>query len=433
MGSRGAGSSGPATGWRVPVSRAARVRARGRRPVLRPGGARRRGWFAQLRDCRFLAVVGASGSGKSSLVRAGLVPALRAGGALRRHDAGPGSGRGAAGARSRRARPPWSSTNSRRRSRSASTSEARARFFDDLIDLSESGTTNVVVALRADFYGRCAEHPRLGAAVAAHQRLLGPMQADELRAAIEGPARAAGLRLESGLSDALVADVEGEPGGLPLLSHALYETWVRRDGQVLTRAGYVEAGGVRGAIAQTAEDVFRGCTEEEQALVRRLLLRLVEPGEGSETAEGACRWRSSSRWAMAPQRRPRCSSSWRLRGCSSSARTRRRSRTRRSSVSGRGSAGGWQTSGRSCSLSAAWPQELAPGTRPDGTKPISTAARDSRPPSTWRGTSGSSLASSESFSRWGEPPRRRSSRVPGDAPGVYALCSSQSLLRSWSR
>ena len=94
-----------------------------------------------------------------------------------------------------------------------------------------------MVALRADFYGRCAEHPRLAAALAAHQRLLGPMQTDELRRAIEGPARGAGLRLEAGLVDAMLADVEGEPGALPLLSHALYESWARRDGRVLDPGG----------------------------------------------------------------------------------------------------------------------------------------------------------------------------------------------------
>jgi WD40 repeat protein/tRNA A-37 threonylcarbamoyl transferase component Bud32 len=236
----------------------------------------------ELRESRFLAVVGASGSGKSSLVRAGLVPALADQGHCVVMTPGPDPIASLERARGIDHTDLLVVDQLEEAFTLCLDDQARARFFDVLTDLSESGTTNVVVVLRADFYGRCAEHPRLGAAVAAHQRLLGPMQADELRAAIEGPARTAGLRLESGLSDALVADVEGEPGGLPLLSHALYETWARRDGRVLTRAGYVEAGGVRGAIAQTAENVFRRCTEEEQALVRRLLLRLIEPGEGSD-------------------------------------------------------------------------------------------------------------------------------------------------------
>ena len=80
----------------------------------------------------------------------------------------------------------------------------------------------------------------------------------------------------------MLADVEGEPGALPLLSHALYESWAHRDGRVLTFAGYRAAGGVRGAIAHTAEEVFTGCSPGEQALMRELLLRLTELGEGTE-------------------------------------------------------------------------------------------------------------------------------------------------------
>ena len=139
-----------------------------------------------------------------------------------------------------------------------------------------------MVALRADFYGRCAEHPRLAAALAEHQHLLGPMRIDELRRAIEGPARAAGLRLEAGLVDAMLADVEGEPGALPLLSHALYESWARRDGRVLTRAGYRAAGGVRGAIATRPRRSSSAAVEQEQVLMRRMFLRLTELGEATE-------------------------------------------------------------------------------------------------------------------------------------------------------
>ena len=150
------------------------------------------------------------------------------------------------------------------------------------MDLRETSSTAVVVVLRADFYGRCADHPRLAKALAEHQYLLGAMSGDELRRAIEGPARAAGLRLETGLVDTMLADVEGEPGALPLLSHALYESWVRRDGRVLTRTGYVDAGGVRGAIAKSADDVYLGCDEKEQVLMRQMLLQLTELGETTE-------------------------------------------------------------------------------------------------------------------------------------------------------
>ncbi len=231
----------------------------------------------------FLAVVGASGSGKSSLVGAGLIPAVRRARAGSVAVLTPGSDPGPGLRRALELRPSLVVVDQLEEAFTLCPDEAaRGRFFDALIDLHEAGSTSIVVALRADFYGRCAEHPRLAAALAAHQCLLGPMQADELRRAIEGPAGAAGLRFEAGLVDTMLADVEGEPGALPLLSHALYESWARRDGRVLTRAGYVAAGGVRGAIAHTAEDVFLRCSPQEQLVMRRMLLRLTELGEATE-------------------------------------------------------------------------------------------------------------------------------------------------------
>src|SRR5829696_2261932 len=231
----------------------------------------------------FMAVVGASGSGKSSLVRAGLVPALRRAREGSVAVMTPGSDPERELRRSLEPRPPLLVVDQLEEAFALCRDEAvRGRFFDALMDSCQAGSTSVVVALRADFYGRCAEHPRLATALAAHQCLLGPMQIDELRRAIEGPARAAGLRLEAGLIDTMLAEVEGEPGALPLLSHALYESWARREGRVLTRAGYQAAGGVRGAIAHTAEEVFLGCSPEEQALMRRMLLQLTEVGEATE-------------------------------------------------------------------------------------------------------------------------------------------------------
>ena len=86
--------------------------------------------------------------------------------------------------------------------------------------------------------------------------LLKSMDESDLRAAIEGPARQAGLLLEPGLVDLLVRDVEGEPGALPLLSHALRQSWQRREGRTLTVASYQASGGIRGAVAQSAEQVY---------------------------------------------------------------------------------------------------------------------------------------------------------------------------------
>ena len=88
-----------------------------------------------------------------------------------------------------------------------------------------------MVALRADFYGRFAAYPGLAELLGANQVLVGPMQASELRRAVELPAHRVGLRVEPELADALVDDVEGEPGALPLLSTALLELWQKRRGQ----------------------------------------------------------------------------------------------------------------------------------------------------------------------------------------------------------
>ena len=236
----------------------------------------------RLLESDFIAVVGASGSGKSSLVRAGVAPAYS-----RARDGSvvvmvPGSDPAGELGRSLSPEPPSllivdqleevftlcrDETN-------------RTKFIEALMDLRETSSSAVVVALRADFYGRCADHPRLAKALAEHQHLLGPCRADELRRAIEGPARAAGLRLEAGLVDTMLADVEGEPGASPAaLSCALRVVGSpRRSGahSRRLRRGRRRTWGDR----QTADDVFSTVHENEQALMRRLLLRLTELGEG---------------------------------------------------------------------------------------------------------------------------------------------------------
>ena len=113
------------------------------------------------------------------------------------------------------------------------------------------------MAVRADRLGDVSRPPGFARLVERGLYLLGPMGEDDLRAAIEGPARQAGLLLEPGLVDLLVREVEGEPGALPLLSHALRQTWERREGRTLTVAGYRATGGIRGAVAQSAEARLR--------------------------------------------------------------------------------------------------------------------------------------------------------------------------------
>ena len=150
-------------------------------------------------------------------------------------------------------------------------------------------TSAVVITLRADFYAHCAQYPLLRGAVAAQQEYIGQMTTAELRCAIEEPARRAGWEFEPGLVDLLLHDIgayEGgtpEPGALPLLSHALLATWERRRKRTLTLDGYHAAGGVRGAIAETAESVFTDQLDrEQQQLARDVFLRLTELGAGTE-------------------------------------------------------------------------------------------------------------------------------------------------------
>ena len=144
------------------------------------------------------------------------------------------------------------------------------------------GHLTLIITLRADFYAHLAQYPELRDAVAQQQEYIGPMTAEELRLAIEEPARRGHWEFEPGLVDLILRDVGDEPGALPLLSHALLETWKRRAGHTLTLKGYADAGGVRGAIAHTAESVYQKLSLEEQTIARNVFVRLTELGEGTE-------------------------------------------------------------------------------------------------------------------------------------------------------
>lgn len=152
----------------------------------------------------------------------------------------------------------------------------------EFIDLLLTGGARVVVAVRADFYGRCAEHRALADALRDATLLVGPMTRAQLREAVVGPATAERLIVERSLTARVVADVADEPGGLPLMAHALREVWRRRRGRTLTVAAYEAVGGVQGAISHTAEEVFTGFTADRARTARALLLRLVAPGDGTQ-------------------------------------------------------------------------------------------------------------------------------------------------------
>ena len=265
---------------------------------------------ARLVDSTVIAVVGPSGSGKSSLIRAGLLPAL-ADGVLpgserwRQLVMRPGERpvaelrralhRTAAGGTGADDEPLGSALDGLRSGErlalavdqleeifTACRDEGeRTAFADALVALADDTDRRVVVMLviRGDFYGRCAAYAELSARISANNVLVGPMRREELRRAIELPAKRAGLRVEPSLVSALVGDVAEEPGGLPLLSTTLVELWEKRGGRSLRRATYEASGGVSGAVARLAERAYLRLTEPQRERVRRILLRLVDAEE----------------------------------------------------------------------------------------------------------------------------------------------------------
>ncbi|QEV21476.1 hypothetical protein [Streptomyces alboniger] len=246
----------------------------------------------RVRDHRLVAVVGASGSGKSSLLRAGLIPALR-------KETSPD--RRPSTIRILTPGPHPLSTHGELLTAGRGPGDTvvvvdqleelftlcadpaeRAAFLDLLVSAADPGRRlRVLIAVRADFFGRCAEHHTLAAALRDDTLLVGPMSPAELRRAIVGPATATGLIVERELTARIIEDVKDKPGGLPVMSHALLETWRRRKGRALTLAAYQATGGIEGAIARTAEDLYTRLSARQADCARGILLRLITPGEGN--------------------------------------------------------------------------------------------------------------------------------------------------------
>lgn len=224
--------------------------------------------LGRLEDAPFLALVGASGSGKSSLLRAGLLPALEGDHVLVR----PGESEPFVGTAKVFAVDQFEELFAAEVS-----DERRAAFVTALVETAWDPERRalVIIALRADFFVQLARYPELGDLVGPNHVLLGPMSTSELRRAIEGPSERVELEVEPELVDTLVDDVAGEPGGLPLLSTALADLWEEREGRTLTLAAYARSGGVRGAVGRHAEAAFRSLNDDDQQVARRVLLRLV--------------------------------------------------------------------------------------------------------------------------------------------------------------
>ena len=272
---------------------------------------------------RFLAVVGPSGSGKSSVVRAGLIPALRNGGLPGSENwfivellPGPHPLEELESALLRVAvNPPASlldqiSQDKRGLLRAVNRclppdlnvdlllvidqfeevftlvedESVRAHLLDLLVTtiLDERSRVRIVLTLRADFIDRPLGYTDFGELLRQRLEVVLPMTPDELERAIAAPAARVGLRLEPRLTAAILHDLGDQPGTLPLLQYALTELFERRDGNTLTRQAYQSMGGVLGTLGRKAEEVYTGLGEAGQAAARSLFLRLVTVGEVAE-------------------------------------------------------------------------------------------------------------------------------------------------------
>ncbi len=161
----------------------------------------------------------------------------------------------------------------------------RDGFVTALLDAAgdRDSRVRVVVGLRADFLPHCACHPRLAEAVREVRVPVGPLTAEELAAAITQPAARAGLMVEKSLVATVVSEAADQPGALPFVSRALLATWRRRRGSSLFLAGYRAAGGLHGAVVMAAEQVYAELGEEQRRTARGVLVRLVALGDAGDS------------------------------------------------------------------------------------------------------------------------------------------------------
>lgn len=246
----------------------------------------------RIQEYPFLAVLGASGSGKSSVVRAGLLPRMRREMANLHcitmiPGADPYSQLEAALDRAGLEDPARADSSRQivlfvdqfEEVFTLCPREKRSLFLQRLLRLLPK--TKIVLTMRADFWGECAEYAELRRLMQEHQELVASMTPHELRSAIERQARAAGLRFEPTLCEKIVEQVQSEPGAMPLLQHALLKLWERRHGTWLSYAEYEAIGGVQRAIAETADSIYNALEEEDRARMRTVFVRLTRVDDSS--------------------------------------------------------------------------------------------------------------------------------------------------------
>lgn len=276
--------------------------------------------LAALARHRVVALVGASGAGKSSLLHAGLLPRLAADTEVHVLTPGPhplARLRQALTPRPERPGPAPTDSEPERGSEPGAWPEGghapaasggggrevvlvfdqfeevftvcadaaeRERFIAALVEAGRRAGSlcRIVLGVRADFYAHCTRHAPLVPVLRDAQVVVGPMTAAELRRAVVEPARRAGLTVEGALQATLVAHAHGRVGALPLLSHALLETWRRRRGAALTLDGFRAAGGFEGALAQSAEALYASLTGRQRLLAQQVFVHLIALGEGTE-------------------------------------------------------------------------------------------------------------------------------------------------------
>ena len=281
----------------------------------------------RIQETRFLAFVGASGSGKSSLVRAGILPALRNGKVPQSETWRTAiftPGNKPLESLVTRIMPYLGEDDTRTTERvikNVQNPEIVQQYINSILEDAPKGSRllividqfeevftrasdadaeafinvlvaaanfknsrlQIIVTMRSDFFGSLGRYPALAQLFEQENMIIvTDMTAANIRRAIEGPVQALGLKYEDGLVDRILDDVRSQPGSLPLLQYALRQLFDKREGRVLTQAAYDSIGGVRKALAQHAEEIYSSLTTEQQEVARRLLLRLVEVGESGD-------------------------------------------------------------------------------------------------------------------------------------------------------